>query len=103
MGRPYDKPITIQKLDKKAKKWEDVYKLHARVNKARSDNEYLSAGATQSKKSLTFEVRYFKDLEAIDGNTQIYRILYRGVSYDVKDYDDFMLKHENVKILGVSY
>ena len=103
MAKPYDKPITIQKLDQKAKKWDDVFKLHARVNKARADNEYLNAGSTQSKKSLTFEVRYFKDLEAIDLNLQLYRILYRGVPYDVKDYDDFMLKHENVKILGVSY
>ena len=103
MGKTFDKPITIQRLDQKTKKWDDVFKLHARINKARSDNEYLSAGATQSKKSLTFEVRYFKDLEAIDLNLQLYRILYRDVPYDVKDYDDFMQKHESVKILGVSY
>lgn len=103
MAKVFDKPITIQKLNSKAKQWEDLYKVHASINKAKSDNEYLSAGAIQSKRNLAFEVRYFADLEDISLNLQLYRILYRDVPYDIKDYDDFMLQHKTVKLLGVSY
>lgn len=103
MSRPFDRPITIQKVNEKTEEWEDVFKLHARINKTKSDSEYLNAGAIQGKKYLTFEVRYFVDLEDISLNTQMYRILYLNVPYDVKDYDDFMLEHKTVKLLGESY
>lgn len=103
MSRLYDRPITIQKLDQKAKRWDDLFRVHASINKAKADNEYLSAGAIQAKKSLTFEVRYFKDLEDISLNLQSYRIVYQDVPYNIKDYDEFMLQHKSVKILGVSY
>ena len=103
MAKVFDRPITIQKLDQKAKRWNDLFNVHANINKAKADDEYLSAGAIQGKKSLTFEVRYFKDLEDISLNLQSYRIVFQGVPYNIKDYDDFMLKHKTVKILGVSY
>ena len=103
MSRPYDRPISIQRINEVTETWEDVFKVHASINKAKSDDEYLSAGAGQGKRNLTFEMRYFKDLEVISLNTQLYRIVYQGVPYDIKDYDDYMLKHKTVKILGVSY
>ena len=103
MSKVFDRPITIQKIDELTEKWTDVYTLHAIVNKAKSDNEYLSSGAVQGKKTLTFEVRYFKNLEDISFNLSTYRILFQGVPYDVVDYDDFMLRHKTVKLLGVSY
>ena len=103
MAKVFDKPITIQRLNSKEKRWEDLNKVHASNNKAKTDNEYLNAGAIRSKKNLTFEVRYFADLEDISLNLQMYRILYRKVPYDIKDYDDFMLQHKTVKLLGVSY
>lgn len=103
MSRPYDRPITIQKLNQKAKQWDDLFKIHASINKAKADNEYLSAGAIQAKRNLTFKVRYFEELEDISLNLQSYRIVYQGVPYNIKDYDDFMLKHKTVKLLGVSY
>ena len=103
MAKVFDKPITIQKLNSEAKRWEDLYKVHASINKAKSDSEYLSAGAIQSKNNLTFEVRYFSGLEDISLNLQTYRILYRKVPYNIVDFDDYMLKHITVKLLGVSY
>jgi head-tail adaptor len=48
MNRPFDRPITLQKIDEITEKWTDVYKLHAQINKAKADNEYLNAGATQA-------------------------------------------------------
>lgn len=103
MAKVFDKPITIQKLNSKAKRWEDLYKVHASINKSKSDGEYLSAGAVQAKKNLTFEVRYFSGLEDISLNLQVYRILYRKVPYNIVDFDDYMLRHTTVKLLGVSY
>lgn len=102
MSKPFDRPVVIQKINEVTELWEDVFKLHARINKAKSNSEYLNAGAVQGKKNLTFEVRYFKDLEPIGDNTQLYRILYRGVPFNVVDYDDFKLEHKTVKLLGVS-
>lgn len=98
----YDKPIIIQKINEESEKWEDLYKLHARINKS-SGSEYLSAGANQSKSNRVFEIRYFKDLEAIDANRGLYRIVYRGQLYNITDYDDYLEQHKTVKLLGVSY
>lgn len=105
MSRPFDKPIIIQKKDEVTETWVNAFDkpLHARINKAKSDSEYLSAGAVRDTRSLVFEVRYFKNLEDIDFNKQIYQIVYQGVPYNIQDYDDFMLQHKTVKLLGVSY
>lgn len=102
MAKVYDKPITIQRINE-SEDWEDVFNVHAFINKAKSDNEFLNAGAIQAKRSLTFEVRYFAALEDVSFNLQSYRILYKGRPFDIKDFDDFMLRHETVKLLGVSY
>lgn len=103
MSRIYDRPISIQRINETTETWEDVFKVHAQINKAKSDNEYLGSGAIQAKKNLTFEVRYFADLEDISLNLQSYRIVYQGVPYNIEDYDDYKLLHKTVKILGVSY
>ena len=103
MARLFDRPITIQKINEVTEKWEDAFKVHASINKTKTDDEYLSGGAGQGKRNLTFEVRFFKDLEDISYNTQLYRVLYQGVPFNIKDYDDFMLRHKTVKLLGVSY
>lgn len=98
----FDKPIIIQKIDEISEKWENYYALHARVNKS-NGSEYLNAGANQSKSTLVFEVRYFKDLEKIDDSRGTYRIIYRGRTYNITDYDDYLEQHKTVKLLGVSY
>lgn len=103
MGKIFDRPITIQKINELTEEWEDVFKAHASINKTKSDNEYLSAGAVQGKKNLTFEVRYFAAIEDIDSNKQLYRIVYKKIPFNIVDYDDFMLQHKTVKISGVSY
>lgn len=99
---PFDKPITIQQIDPATEKWTDLYKLHANVNKS-NGSEYLNAGANQSKATLVFDVRYFKDLENIQYDRGSYRIDYRGRYFNITDYDDFKEEHKTVKLLGVSY
>lgn len=98
----YDKPITIQKQDDETEQWSDYIKLHAAVNKTKQ-SAYLGAGASQSRSTLTFEVRYCPPLELVAMDTQLYRIIFQGNEYKVLDYDDFMLKHQTVKLVGESY
>lgn len=105
MSRPYDKPIMIQKISEATEDWTDLFDkpLHAKVNKASADNKYLNAGATRATRSLVFEIRYFAGIEVVSHNPQKYRIVYQNVPYAIEDYDDYMLEHKTVKLLGVSY
>lgn len=98
----FDKPITIQKINEDTEIWEDLFNLHARVNKS-NGSEYLNAGAVQSKSNRVFEVRYFPGLEAIDDSRGLYRIIYKGRLFNITDYDDYLETHKTVKLLGVSY
>ncbi len=98
----YDKPITIQRQDPDTEEWADVWKLHARVNKT-GGGQALNAGADQYKATLNFEVRYFKALEDMRYNPQPYRIIYRGHTFKVADYDDYMEQHQTVKLVGEAY
>ena len=100
--KPFDIPIIIQKINEVTEEWDDLYNLHARINKAKSNSEYLGSGSIQSKVSLVFEIRYFKGLQDIEYNTQLYRIVYDDIPYDIEDYDDYMREHKTVKLLGVS-
>jgi len=98
----YDKPIVIQKMNAD-ETWSDAFRIHAHINKSKTDNEYLNSGAIRVEKYLVFTVRYFKELEDISLNYQIYRIMYQGIPYDINDYDDFQLQHKKVQLLGGSY
>ena len=102
MGKVFDRPITILKIDEATEKWSPEFNLHASINKAKANSEYLNAGAIQGRQSLKFEVRYFDKLKDISLNTQMYRVVYDGIQYDITDYDDYMLQHKTVKLLGVS-
>lgn len=98
----YDKPIIIQVQDPETEEWRVKLGLHASVNKTRGGAAF-SAGTDQHKTSLTFKVRYVKALEEIAYNTQPYRILYQGRPFKVVDYDDYMEKHREIKLVGEYY
>ncbi len=97
----FDKPIIIQKLDPETEAWSDIYKLHAYINKNTS-KEYLNAGVERSSVTKTFVVRYFKNLQEIELNTTIYRIIYNNHAYNIIDYDDFQEQHQTIKFTGVA-
>lgn len=98
----YDKAITIQIQDQETEEWADKWKLHARVNKT-GGGQALNAGADQYRATLTFEVRYFKALEELRYNPQPFRVIYRGHSFKLVDYDDYMERHQTVKLVGEAY
>lgn len=98
----YDKPIVVQVQDLSTEQWSDKLNLHARVNKT-GGGQTFNAGADRYRASLTFEVRYSKKLEDIAYNTQPFRIVYRGRTFKVTDYDDYMEEHRTVKLVGEFY
>ncbi len=98
----YDKPIVVQVQDPDTEDWKDSLHLHARVNKTGGGAAY-NAGADQYRASLTFEVRYVRALEDIAYGPQPFRILYRGRTFKVTDYDDYMEQHRSVRLVGELY
>ena len=99
----YKRPIAIEKLNIGTEEWETYLPLlHANINKKKQDNEYLNAGALQSQAEKVFRIRYNPALKAIDGNTQLYRIVYDNRHYNIVDYDDFEERHKEVRLLGVT-
>lgn len=98
----YDKPITVQVQDPVTEGWTDSLHLHAKVNKTGGGAAY-NAGADQYRASLTFEVRYVRALEDIAYGPQPFRVLYRGRTFKVTDYDDYMEQHRSVRLVGELY
>lgn len=98
----YDKPITIQVQDADTEEWADKLHLHASVNKTGGGSNF-NAGTDQYNASLTFNLRYVSALEDIAYNTQPYRIIYRGRTFKVIDYDDYMEQHREIKLVGEYY
>ena len=100
----YDKPIMIQVQDAETEEWVNAFdkKLHANVNKTGGGTRE-SAGAGIYTASLTFKLRYTKKLEDIAYGPQPYRIIYRGRTFKVTDYDDYMEQHREVKLVGEFY
>lgn len=98
----FDKPIKIQIQDADTEEWTDKLSLHATVNKTGGGSGF-NAGTDQYNASLTFTVRYVRALEDLAYNTQLYRIIYRGRTFRIVDYDDFMEQHREVKLVGEYY
>lgn len=101
----YDKPLTIQVQDPNTEEWTDhpeLGRLHAKVNKT-GGGTTLSAGADQYRLTLTFELQYCRPLEELRYDPQHYRMLYRGHTFKLTDYDDFMEQHKTVRLVGELY
>jgi head-tail adaptor len=104
MSRIYDKPVLLQRQNENTEVWEQVLSLHARVNKAvYKQGVSFSADADQYHARLLFEFRYVAALEEIRYKPQLYRLVYRGHTFRVDDYDDFLEQHKTVQIAGVLY
>ena len=96
-------PLTIQVQDPETEAWTDLLQLHAtNVNKTGGGETY-SAGAEQFRPRLTFELPWCKALEDVVYAPQVHRIVYRGRTFDIQDYDDFMEQHRTVRLVGVAY
>ena len=100
----FDKPVEIQKQNENTEQWETIgdRNFHARVNKFGGNQSYV-ANADQFLAKLNFDFRYCKTLEEIRYQPQLYRLIYRGHTFQVIDYDDYMEQHRTVRIVGQLY
>ena len=98
----YDKPVTLQVQDAQSERWNDVMKLHARVNKT-GGGQSLSADADQYQVRLNFDLRYSSVLEQIAYGVQPYRLLSRAHKFKIVDYDDYLEQHRTVRLVGELY
>ena len=106
MSEVYGKPVTIQVQDQETEVWADVFghPLHASVNKETYKQGLSFQGdADQYHARLLFKFRHIGALEELRHKPQLYRLIYRGHTYHVADYDDYMEQHRTVKITGVLY
>ena len=96
-------PVTIQTMDMETEEWTDLLHLHAlQVNKSGA-GENFNAGAEQYHPRLTFDLRWCQALEAVAYATQTHRIVYRGRTFNIVDYDDYMEQHLTVRLTGEAY
>lgn len=93
--------IQVRKLNENTNLYEDYYSCHANVNKT-GGNEYLIAGTVSTKNKFTFVVRYCKELKTLQFDTQSYRIVFNDIVFNILDADDFMQRHQTIKIIGES-
>lgn len=94
--------ITIQKatvstdnIGNRKNTWADYYSCSAYANLT-SGKEYAEAGQTISSDKITFTVRYCNALSAL--TTDGYRIVFQGELYNITCIDDYMFRHETLKL-----
>lgn len=100
----YDKPVDIQKQNEETELWEIIREkhFHAKVNKT-GGMQNFAAGADQFPARLNFDFRYCQALEEIRYQPELYRLIYRGHTFQVIDYDDYMEQHRTVRLTGKLY
>lgn len=101
-------PVTIQRLNEETEEWVDHLHLHAfQINIAQSygwgDRESHAAGAGQFHMRFRFEFRWIKALEDVAYMPQLHRIVYKGRTYNIQGYDDFMEQNRTVLLYGEAY
>lgn len=96
----FNKPIVIQKWNEDAQGWEIYFTCHARVNTSKATTN-LDGGTLYGRNKTNFDVRFCKAVSMIEFDTQLYRIVYKNVVYDLVEYDDYMEQHRTVKLKGV--
>ena len=100
----FDKLVIIQKQNTDTEHWENIgdRPFHAQVNKS-GGSQNFAAGADQFPARLNFNFRYCHMLEKIRYQPEIYRIIYRGHTFQIIDYDDYMEQHRTVRMVGKLY
>jgi len=95
----YNRTIQIKKLNLDTEKYEDYMTCHANINKA-SGREYFNANTEISSSTFNFRVRYSTALDDILYNTELYRIIYDGKIFNVKNVDNYLLKNHELTLVG---
>ena len=102
----YREPIIIEKIKVSMDEignsnqgWTEYYKGFSYMNHLYG-SEYWEAAQTQSQNTLMFICRYHPLLSKM--NTKEYRILHRGIEYNIISIDNVQYKNETIKIRAVA-
>lgn len=77
------------------REWSDFYSCRAYAN-CLSGREYYAAAQINAEKELYFMVRYCSELKELD--TKKYRIIFRGMVYNITFVDNVQYKNRTLKI-----
>ena len=91
--------VMIQKQDAETEEWADWKKFTAYSANRTSSREYSISDTEFSSDMVTLIFRWSKSLSEIDGNTQLYRCMFRGGLYDITSYDDPLYKHDKIRLI----
>lgn len=94
-----NKIVNFQKIVDNSNDYIDYYKCHANVKKS-SGKETLVTGVITSKNKLNFIVRNCKELKSLPFDTQAYRIIYNGITFNIIDADDFQESNTFISIVA---
>lgn len=83
--------------------WIDFKTTYAQINNLYGD-EYWKAAAHNQQNTVTFLVRWTKDLDILVNNKQLteYRILFKDTFYYIESFDNIQYKNKLVKIKAVN-
>ena len=96
-------PVIIEHRDPVTEDWTEFLYLHAlKVNRSGGGETY-AAGREQFHPRLVFDLRWCKELELLRWSPQEYRIIYRGQTLNIVDYDDYMEQHLTARLTGEAY
>ncbi|MBR1751907.1 MAG: phage head closure protein [Ruminococcus sp.] len=76
---------------------EPLKTLSARVNSL-SPSERESAARQNVEIDISFKIRYGKEIDDILLNPKDYLILFNGTYFEIKYPDDFMYRHDRIKL-----
>lgn len=93
----YTKKIEIQhyaettdNIGNHKKAWQTLFRPWAEIN-GTGGREYYAAAQVNSENDMIFKIRYSRILEG--KLTSELRIIYKGITYDIKHIDDFKEQH----------
>ena len=83
--------------------WQPWKSLWAKINSLYGQ-EYWQAAAHGQENTVVFTMRWCKLLDVFERSKELplYRIVYNGVQYDIKSYDNVKGENKLVKIKAVS-
>ena len=84
-------------------KWVDYLTLRALQVNGGKTSDFDAAGTDTASKRVAFRVRWNRHLPPVELRPARYRIRWRGGTYRVAGYDDFMYRHRAVDLTGESY
>ncbi len=91
--------VKLEKYNAETDAWETFGTFHTVRENITGAREYSIANTEFTPDMVTLTFRWSKKLAEIFSNTQLYRAIYTGETWDVVQYDDPMFRHQFAKLI----